>query len=56
VLQDLTNSNLLDAFKVSGEVRDVLREHCAHSKDPAHAERLSGIPNGQQVFANQISS
>lgn len=56
MLQDLANGDLPDGLQVVCQVLDLAWNHRADSKDAAHAERLTEIPDGRQVFAHGISS
>ena len=55
MIQDPIGPRAVDGLQVVCQVLDLAWNHRADSKDAAHAERLAGIPDGQQVFAHGIS-
>ena len=44
VVQDATSPVVSDGLQVVRQSLDLLWEHRAHRKDPAHAERLAEVP------------
>ena len=55
VIHDPICAVAVDGFQVVRQVVDLAWNHRAGCKDPAHAERLAWIPDGQKVFAHEIS-